>query len=243
MGMRIAIVDDRREDAERLRQLLEAEFARRGFAPADFDYYESGEALLAAIPAKQYDLLLLDIYMQAMNGIETARRVREQNRAARLVFITTSNDFAAESYALRADYYTLKPVTGESVARMLDDVDLSSPNQNPVVTLPGGIMCPTRSILFTEYSNHQITLHLENGQTRRVWMAQADLENLLDRREFVTCTKGIVIGLRWVDRLDGSTVVMKDGRRIPISRGRKPDVKQAHADYLFRLLWNDDSGR
>lgn len=234
--MRIAIVDDRREDGERLKGLLSEQLSAHGMASASFDMYDGGEALLAAFQPGRYDLLFLDICMQGISGIETARGVRERDRDVQLVFITTSNEYAAESYALRADYYILKPVTEESVARMLDSVGLRRQEQSVILMLPGGVQCPKQSIMYTEYSNHQITLYLENRQTRKVWMAQAELERLLGNRDFVTCTKGITIGLRWVDRLEGTTVLMEDGRRIPISRGRKADVKQAHADYLFRLL-------
>lgn len=234
--MRIAIADDKREDGERIRDLMQARLPS-----AAFDLFDSGEALLKTLQPGQYDLLLLDIYMQGITGIETARRMREVDKKAKLVFITTSNDFAAESYALHADHYLLKPVDEASVDQLLERVHLTERDGDAVLSLPGGIQCPRQSIMYTEYSNHRITLHLENGQARKVWMAQAELEQRLGGADFVTCTKGIIIGLRWVDRLEGATVLMKDGRQIPISRGRKAEVKQAHADYLFRLMLRGDT--
>ena len=236
--MRIAIVDDCRSDEKHLVEMLSSQLEKRGYALVEFDTFSSGEALLEALQPGKYDAIFMDIYMQGLNGIDTAGRVRELDGDVRLFFITSSNEYAAESYALRADYYLLKPVTEASIEGMLNTVSLAAKPHNPVLTMPGGVQCPMQSIQYTEYSNHQITLHLENGQARKVWMAQAEMEKLLGSRDFVTCTKGIIIGLRWVDRLDGTTVVMKDGMRIPVSRSRKNDVKQAHADYLFRLLQN-----
>ena len=234
--MRIAIADDLRADSERLRDLMQVRLPS-----ATFDLFDSGEALLKALWPGRYDLVLLDIYMQGITGIETARRMRETDKNTKLVFITTSNDFAAESYALHADHYLLKPVDEASVNQLLERVKMSDQEEIAVLSLPDGIQCPRQSVMYTEYSNHRITIHLKNGQSHKVWMAQAKLEQLLSGADFVTCTKGIIIGLRWVDRLEGATVLMKDGRQIPISRGRKAEVKQAHADYLFHLMMGGDT--
>ena len=91
MLLRIAIVDDLPQDAERLQQALTAE------GQTNIIRYESGDALLSAISPEQLDALFLDICMEGTNGIDTARKLREQAPTLPIVFVTSSDEITGIS--------------------------------------------------------------------------------------------------------------------------------------------------
>ena len=122
--MRAAIIDDRADDREILFRELDSVLREKGYRVDSIDLFESGEQFLNSFEQGKYDLLFFDIYMDGMNGIQAAAEVRRTDRSVRMVFVTTSNDFAAESYSLRADYYLLKPFVHDDIVKALDIINL-----------------------------------------------------------------------------------------------------------------------
>ena len=236
--MRIAITDDRREDSAHLERELQTCLGEMGYGQDTIEVYDSGEALLKSFMPGQYDLIFLDIFMDGdLTGIATAREIRKQDSIVRIAFITSSNDFAAESYAVSADYYLLKPYGTTDVLRMLKSIDLSQYEQERYIILPDESKCRLNDIVYTSYSNHKVEIHLTDGETRSVWISQAEMENLLcSRGEFATCTKGIIVNLGQIMNIDEDAVYLQGGAVVPTSRARRAELRQMHADYLFRNL-------
>ena len=107
--MKIAIIDDLPTDQNTLLTVLPSCFQELGFSIIKLDIFSSGEALLETFQTGSYDILFMDIYMSGITGMETAQRIRELDTSVKIVFISTSNEFAAESYEVHADFYLLKP--------------------------------------------------------------------------------------------------------------------------------------
>ena len=114
--MRIALVDDDRAQIETLSKMVTAELSKSGYPVSKLDAFESGEAFLAKWQAGAYDIIILDIFMDKLTGVETARKIRESDHMVRLVFCTISNEFASESYEVAAQYYLHKPVGQEGIS-------------------------------------------------------------------------------------------------------------------------------
>ena len=114
--IRIAVCDDDERERKKLLCLLEQYPGARLLA----EEYSSGEALLAA--GKKYDILLLDIDMEGLDGIETARRIREADKEVRLIYVTNYRDYTIFAFAVHAFAYLLKPVEQEELFAQLDEV-------------------------------------------------------------------------------------------------------------------------
>ena len=235
--MRIAIVDDFASDRTKLRDTLSRIMPEYGIALSGCDEFESGEAFLGRYAARQYDLVFLDVYMNRLSGIDTARAIRKLDEDVLIVLITTSNSFASESYEVHALYYLLKPFSDEDVRRMIIAAELESRQKEHVVELPGGVPVLLRRILYTDYSNHSVTVYLDGGEEKKVWSSQQQMESLLcSREEFATCTKGVIVNLEWIDRMDERMITLKNGVELPVARARRADLKSRHAEYLFSRL-------
>ena len=235
--MRAAIIDDRADDRETLFKELDTVLREKGYRVDSIDLFDSGEQFLNAFEPGKYDLLFFDIYMDGMNGIEAAAAVRKTDKAVRMVFVTTSNDFAAESYSLRADYYLLKPFVHEDIVKAMDIINLADYEMQRVVSLPDGTSCLLHDILYSEYYNHRIILYLKNNRKKKIRTSQAQMEEILCSNDsFVTCTKGIIVNREYVQRIDDSTVFLMENYQVPVSRRRMAEIRKAHAAYLFRQV-------
>ncbi|MDO5475971.1 MAG: LytTR family DNA-binding domain-containing protein [Eubacteriales bacterium] len=235
--MRAAIVDDRADDRATLFRELDSVLRERGYAVDAIDLFEGGEEFLASFEKGRYDLIFFDIYMEGMNGIQAAAEVRKSDRNVRLIFVTTSNDFAAESYSLRADYYLLKPFVHDDIVKALTLIDLADYEKQRVLTLPDDSTCLLHDIVYTEYYNHRINLYLKGGRKKKIRASQAKMEKLLCANDaFVTCTKGNIVNLEYVRRIEDGMIILEEKYQVPVSRRRMSEIRRAHAEYLFQQV-------
>ena len=110
--MKIAIVDDSSLDRDFLKNGLEIIFEERNIENIEIQEFSSGEELLNYLrenPSDFFHIIFMDIYMEDLTGVETAKAIRKTDEQVKIVFITTSNEFASESYEVRAEDYLIKP--------------------------------------------------------------------------------------------------------------------------------------
>ena len=120
MAYRVAIVDDSTTDAEFVKGILNS-WADLRQANIQAEVFPSAEAFLFRYAEdKEWDILLLDIEMGAMDGVTMAKRVRQDNEAVQIVFITGYSDYIAEGYEVAALHYLMKPVNSEKLLTVLD---------------------------------------------------------------------------------------------------------------------------
>lgn len=233
--MRIAIIDDTEADREHLSRLIGQCISEHALPACHIIAFESGKAFLQDFYQETYDLIFLDIYMDGADGIETAKKIRETDKNVKLVFVTVSNDFASESYAVSASYYLRKPVGEPEIRQMLSRLHLHGHSGEKMVTLPNGQPLLLHSIVYTSFSGHYVTIYLISGEQLRVRCTQREWEKLLLAfPDFILCTKGVIVNLEEVEKLDASLFIMKNNVYIPISRRKYPEVKQTYSDFLIR---------
>lgn len=235
--MWIAVVDDQIQEQEALRAMLTDSSRSYPIAASEIVCFSDGESFLSEFRKRSFCLVLLDICLKRMTGIETAREIRRLDKDVRIVFITVSNGFASESYEVGADAYLLKPYSGRDLDRMLKTVMPRVARRSRQITLPGHVRVPVDHIVFTEYSGHYATLHGRSGRVCRFRVCHSELERMLSRYPSFCCsTKGVIVNFDYVEYVERDRIVLKDGGVLPVSRRRMKAVKAAWADHIFRSL-------
>ena len=230
--MRIALVDDTPEELNILTEIVNSELPL-----ADVETFHNGENFLKAWTNNSYDLILLDIYMEEMLGVDVARKVRETDLDVRIVFCTTSNEFASESYEVGANYYLQKPVSTSSFQTMLKVIRLADYELNQFITLPDGQKIVLRNITYTEYYNHTIIIHSKKRADLQTRMSQTEWEALLSEHKFLYgCSKGIVVNFHEVVKNEDGMFLLHDGSYVPISRRKAKDTLEAYAQFRFEKM-------
>ena len=231
--IKIAVVDDDIHVSEQLRTCLNELLG----SACEIDYFPNGESFLTAWQPAAYDLVILDIFMTGMTGLEVARLMRQTDRAVRLVFITTSNEFASESYEVNASYYLRKPFDSERVKVMLNRLDLDEIEKTRTIKLPDGTAAVLRRIIYVDFALHRVTLHCKEHKEVTVRSNFSEIEPLLCAYPyFFSPTKGVIVNFYEVAAQGGSTFRMSDGSLIPISRRRAKEVLDAYSSFLFEQL-------
>ena len=227
--MRVALVDDTQEERQILSVILDEELPQ-----ADVFTFTDGEIFLKDWENNTYDLILLDIYMEEMLGVDVARKVRETDLDVRIVFCTTSNEFASESYEVGANYYLQKPVSINSFQRMLKMIRLDDYELNRFITLPDGQKIVLRNITYTEYYNHSIIIHSKKRADLQTRMSQTEWESLLSEYNFFySCSKGLVVNFYEVEKVEDNLFLLKNGAQVPISRRKAKDALESYAHFRF----------
>lgn len=239
--MRIAVVDDMPADREQLAADVVCWIREQGL-PLEEEpvLLDSGEALLEGFAPGQYSLIFLDVYMDGISGMETARRVRALDAACQLIFVTTSPDFAVESYEIAATWYLLKPYSQETLGRALARCDMFRLEQERFVELPG----PNGSqrlllhhIAWTEYENRHVRVHFRDGRETQVFLSQGKFSELLLRNPlFCDCMKGVLVNFEAVDRLLPDCFLLKNGQSIPISRLKYREIRDRFFAYSYERV-------
>ena len=171
---------------------------------------------------------------------KTAQKLRALDASCRIVFVTTSPDFAVDSYDVNAAFYLLKPVTMERVSKALERCHLSAAEAEVSVLVPcqgTELRLPLHQISYTEYLKRRILVHMRDRSQHEISMNQRDFSALLlSYPWFCDCIKGVLVNLEDVDKLLEDRFLMKSGASIPISRLKYRDVREQYIQYSYHLV-------
>ena len=234
--MKIAIVDD---DIQ-MHACLRACFDGLIGGAYEADDFSSGEDFLSAWKKGSYDLVILDIFMGGMTGVDVAREIRKTDKNVRIVFGTTSNEFASESYEVDACYYLLKPFMRDKIKAMLDRLDIAEMEKSRTVTLPDGTVSVLRDIIYADFASHKVTLHCRDGKNVTVRAPYSEIEPLLCAYPyFFSPYKGIVVNFHEVLSHTADAFSMSDETIIPISRRKSKEALEAYSSFRFDSMRRD----
>ncbi len=239
--MRIAVCDDDPMELQKIRSLLE-QYASLHQKEADLVVYAytDGDSLLRDVKKLgMFDLMILDILMPGMNGMELARELRECGDLGKIIFLTSSPEYAVDSYKVGAFYYLLKPVHQVELFSLLSKALLAiGMEQVSSIMLKCGARLTKvelRALLYVESANHNVHFHVKGGEVVVCFGSLSEYESTLcEDGRFVRCHKSFFVNMDYVKSVTNKEFILTDGQLIPISRNIYRQVKDAYFDYFFR---------
>ena len=242
--MKIAIADDLKSDRERLLCGVQRWADAHGVPlippPAQ---YESAEALLNTFEKDRFDVIFLDIYMGGMTGMDAARRIREADAKCRIVFTTTSSEFAVDSYEVDSSYYLVKPYSDEKLASAFARCEMAILEAEQSIRVPGlngEERLMLHRISHAEYERRKIRVTFRDGAHTLIAMRWNDFSaKLLAYPYFCDCMKGMLVNFEAVEKLTQDSFLLTDGTEVPISRLKYKDVRGQFFDWSFSRIRGD----
>ena len=227
MAYRVAIVDDNSTDAEFIQGILNR-WAEQRLADIQAEVFSSAENFLFRYAEdKNWDILLLDIEMGAMDGVTMAKRVRQNNEAVQIVFITGYSDYIAEGYEVAALHYLMKPVKREKLLTVLDRALEKRKQEERCLNLASSgemVRLPFYEIRYLDVSANYVTVHAKADYT--VKRTLGDFEKELDDR-FHRVGRGMILNLKYIQRVTKTDVYLSDGTVLPLPRGAYEPLNRA----------------
>lgn len=230
--MRIAICDDEPLQLEALQKAL-TDYAAEHSLELFCDAFSDGESLLKS--EKKYELYILDYQMPGLDGLETARRLREeQNCNAAILFLTSYREIVYDAFGVRAYRFLVKPIDKEKLWSALDSLLRSSAMFARLCLRRegGNDILSTKDIYYIEAYKKTVIVRLEN-ETREYPYLISDIEKFLPVDVFFRPHRSYLINFEYVDRDDGKTITMKNGEKIPISKRALQDYRMRRNDYIW----------
>lgn len=201
--------------------------------------FPSGGALLLSEDPAAFDLYLLDVLMPAPNGIETGLALRRQGAKGVIIYLTTSREYAVESYDAQAFSYLIKPVEKVRFFEVMDQaVAMAEHNRTLsflIQTKEGGKRIEHSRILYVEKAGRSLRCHCSDGSCLNSISLRGSFKAavvpLLQDRAFLLCGASLVINLHHVQAVEGSDALFDTDERLPLPRRSVPDTRRAWMDY------------
>lgn len=228
--MRIAVCDDLKSEREKTINALNR--VLDDFITEEFD---DGRELLKRHTEKPFDLIILDIIMPKISGMDTAAKLRETDKKTPIIFISTSEEFGVQSYRVFAFDYLIKPIDTDLLSACMRRLSRhDKENRHLSITYSGTktdillshIQClesNLRKVIFTLSENREI----------EVVGKLTDFEDFLTANGFCRCHKSYIVNIEHIDSIDGDTFLLTGGKTIKISRSYLQSAKKAYFDYVF----------
>lgn len=228
MKFKIGICDDEKLQLESIKRLVE-KWSASSRHVSDIRCFPSAEAFLFEYEEERdYDILLLDVEMRGITGIDLAKQIRREDSRAEIVFITSHFEFAGEGYEVDALHYLIKPVAEEKLKEVLSRAveRLAVELPSLVVTSDGEtVKLYEKDILYVEAFLHYVVIHTENREYRMKESFSAFEAKL--SKDFFRTHRSYLVSLKHVMRISRTRVRLDDETEIPLARGKYDAINSA----------------
>lgn len=232
--MRVAVCDDEIEYINHISDLVDKYQAPTG-EKIILDTYSNAIELMAAMNQVSYDLLLMDIIMPGFTGINAVKELRANGSDIPIIFLTTSPEYAVESYRVKALDYLMKPIDAKDFYMALDQV-LAQKKDSDIITLatPRGvqvILCD--QLVFVEIKNKLLHFFMLDGTKKEIHGRLADYEDaLLKKKNFLKIHRSYIINMDLMKNYDKKCFIAMTGQIIPVSRNLGKEIYEGYINYL-----------
>ncbi len=227
MPLIIAICDDEENQIKELRRLLDEWSANKPIALV-IDEYISAENFLFSYPDNPCDLLLLDIEMNGINGMELAKKLRGSGDMLPIVFITGYSDYISEGYDVEALHYLLKPIVKEKLFGVLDkyvEKNSATADELLIETTSGVTHISADIITYIEAFGRKTHVHLSDGTIIDCTMSISSFSGK-PLKGFVSCHRSYIVNLRFVRSIGKANISIDSGDILPLSRRLFKEVNE-----------------
>lgn len=234
--LKIAICDDNLNYCREMEGHI-LTWARERHLEVDLSSFDHGDALLNACHNQNPDIILLDIMMPLLNGMDTAREIRKLNTAVKIVFFTSSVEFAVESYDVKASGYLLKPLQLEKFYQVMDECVASmqiEPDYIVMKTHQGYQKIHLYRIDCIEAQNKRVVIYLNDCSCLDIFETFSNFtETLPMEKGFFKCHRSYIVYMPNIDQFTSTDIITKSGIHVPIARGYGKAFKDAYFHHMF----------
>lgn len=236
----IAVCDDDAEQLEYIRRIL-AEWSKHQRMDVKIESFSCAEQFLFAYPSHPCDILLLDIEMRGLSGMELAKKLRSQKDRLPIIFLTGFSEYISEGYDVEALHYLLKPIDGKKLCEVLDrHISRGNGRAEAVLvrTKDAAMHISAEQIVYVEAFGRKSQIALSDGSYMDCGQKIGHFEQL---QGFLHCHRSYLVNLRHVKGITKATVILDTGREIPLSRRLYQQVNQTFIQYYkgAQKSWSD----
>lgn len=230
--MKIAICDDNKDELFSISSILDTYIQERN-APIVYKAFHSATELLATAKSGTYDLYILDVMMPTVNGMDAAKEIRSFDKVAKILFLTSSPEFAVESYSVKACNYILKPFSKEKLFLALNDVMESTAEENQpsiVVKSSDGIAKIFLSKLtHVETLGRKVFYYLSEDKVIECIAGFSEVcEELSCHSEFIQPHRCYMVNMGYISHIKNTEIILHSGTSIPIAQRRVTEIKERY---------------
>lgn len=233
MKLKIAIIDDEQKQIDYLSGVV-SDWANKNRHVVNVKSYSAAKYFLFDYAEeKDFDILLLDIEMPGMNGIELAKAIRRENSTVQIIFITGYYEYFSDGFDVSALHYLIKPADERKLLPVLDRAEnnLNYRQRSVLLTSPDGdVKVSLADICYIESENVYVAVHTTSG----VYRSRISLGKLAEQLDetFIKVHRSYIVGLKYVKKISRTDITMLGGDLVPISRGMYNAVHAALIKYL-----------
>ena len=230
--MRIALCDDDKNFLTMFRKLMEESYPDQD--KLYISEFESGEQFLSQFEANQFDVIILDVEMKGLTGLEVAGKIRETDRSVIIAFLTSHQEFATDGYEVNAFRYLLKGQPEHMYRKQLCSIFQEYHQTHltfPIRMSNTVFYLSVSDILYFEIFRRTVVLYTKTNQYQfngRLSEIEKD-ERLVN---FIKPHKSYYVNLAYIDHIETTVILMKNGDKIPLSRNFKQSVTDKFVSFL-----------
>ncbi len=236
----IFFCDDSSETVNRYSSLIK-HTAKKNQLDISLSAFNNGRSLLfyMADTPDLPDIIYLDILMKDINGVNTAKKLREMGCNAEIIFLTSSNDYVFESFDVSPVYYLLKTETSEAKFEQvfLRAVHLSENKATQKFICKSGALrkiIPIKEISHLIIWKGIVTIHYGKNETFDYWTTMEELEEQLREKNFVRTHRSYIVNLQYIAEFQRRKIILKTGETIPVGVTYEEKLKNTFLDYMTR---------
>ena len=233
----IAIVDDNRVDLNEEVQITEEYFRKKGLL-CRVEPFEDPDWMIRGLKEEQYDIYIMDIRMEKMDGIEAAKRIRAEYPEPIIIFATNYQEYAIEAYEVNTWRYIQKRKLKEKLTEAYDALLprlLEQENEVYVIEKKSNVeKIFYDDIYYMEKDERYTVIHCRNGQKKRVRKAISEVYEELATEEFIRLSKGFIVNLRHVMSMQDHCILLRNGETVVVGASKLTEVRKRIASYWRR---------